>query len=106
MAYSIIKFMWNFIVYYGKNKDTKKVVNVAWKDAYLAYKVVLDLATDVQGKGHVIGMDNFFTFVGLFEKLIARQIYATNIVKSNRIGLPLTLKNTSTFKNVPQSTLE
>jgi hypothetical protein len=34
-------------------------------EAHLVYKVVLNLAADVQGKGHVISIDNFLTFVGL-----------------------------------------
>jgi hypothetical protein len=67
----------------------------------LAHKVVLDLAADVQGKRHVISMDNFFTSVGLFEELASMRIYATRTVRSNQIGLPLALKNRGAFRNAP-----
>jgi hypothetical protein len=36
------------------------------EEARLPQKVVLNLAVHIQGKGHVISMDNFFTLVGLF----------------------------------------
>jgi hypothetical protein len=67
-------------IYYRKYEDTKEVACVIWEEAHLAHKVVLDLAVDVQRKGHVNSMDNFFTSVGLFEELALRQIYATKIV--------------------------
>jgi hypothetical protein len=51
-------------------------------------------------------MDNFFTSVGLFEELASMQIYATGTVRSNRIGLPLALKNRGAFRNAPHGTLE
>jgi hypothetical protein len=44
-------------------------------------------------------MDNFFIFVGLFEELACMRIYATGTVRSNRIGLPLSLKNRGIFRN-------
>jgi hypothetical protein len=74
-------------------------------EARLAHKVVLDLATNMQEKRHVINMDNFFTFVGLFEELALRQIYATGTMRSNWITLPLDLKNTCVFKNIQHNTL-
>jgi hypothetical protein len=51
-------------------------------------------------------MDNFFTSVGLFEELASMRIYATGTVRSNRIGLPLPLKNRGAFRNAPHRTLE
>jgi hypothetical protein len=75
--------MWNFVIYCGKNEKTEEVVCVDQEKARLAHKVVLDLATDVQGKEHVISIHNFFTFVGLFDELASMQIYATGIVRSN-----------------------
>jgi hypothetical protein len=67
----------------------------------LAYKIILYLAANVLGKGHVISIDKCFTFVGLFKELASRQIYATGTIESNRIGLPLALKNIGAFKNIP-----
>jgi hypothetical protein len=82
------------------------VACVAQGEVRLAHKVVLDLAADIQRKRHVISMDNFFTSVGLFEELASMRIYTTWTVRSNRIGLPLTLKNRGAFRNAPQGTLD
>jgi hypothetical protein len=106
MACSVTKFVWNFAVYCGKTDETEKVPRIARREPRLAHKVVLDLAAEVQGKGHVISMDNFFTSVGLFEELASMQIYAIGTMCTNKIGLPSVLKNTGAFKNVPQGTLE
>jgi hypothetical protein len=59
----VINFLWNFTTYCGKNGDIEEVACVARGEARLAHKVVLDLVKDVQGKGHVINMDNFFTLL-------------------------------------------
>jgi hypothetical protein len=106
MACSVTKFVWNFALYCGKNEDNEEVARVARREARLAHKVVLNFAADVQGKGHVISIDNFFTSVRLFEELASMRIYATGMVRSNRIGLPLALKNRGAFRNVPHGTLE
>ena len=71
------------MVYHGKTEDTEKVPHVARGEAHLAQKVVLDLAIELQGKGHVISMDNFFTFVGLFEELAFMQTYITSTMHTN-----------------------
>jgi hypothetical protein len=60
----------------------------------------------VQGKGYVIAMDNFFTSVGLLQELATMQIYATCTIRSNRVGLPLALKDRGAFRNATQGTLE
>ena len=52
--------------------------------------------------GYCITMDNFFTSIGLFKALLARGIYATGIVCTNRVGLPSDLKNTRAFTNFVQ----
>lgn len=72
----------------------------------MTHKVVSDLVVDVQRKEHIISMDKYITFVGLFEVLASIKIYAIDIGRSNQIGLPLTLKIRGTFKNVLQGTLE
>jgi hypothetical protein len=103
MVCLVTKFVWNFVMYCGKNEE---VAHVAWGEARLTHNVVLDLAADVQRKGHVISMDNFFTSIRLFEELVSMQIYATRTVRSNQIGLLLALKNRGIFRIVPQGTLE
>jgi hypothetical protein len=82
----VTKFVWNFVVYCGKEEGQEDVARIARGEGRLAHKVVLDLAADVQGKGHVISMDNFFTSVGLLQDLVSMHIYATGTVRSNRIG--------------------
>jgi hypothetical protein len=100
------KFLWNFVVYCAKNEESEEVARVARGEIRSAYKIVLDLAVELKGNGHFISMDNFFKSVELFEKLASMQIYATSLVETNQIGLPLTLKNTRAFKNVLQRTLD
>ena len=94
------------MVYCEKTEETEEVPRVARGEARLVHKVVLDLVADLQGKGHIISMDNFFTFVGLFKELVSMQIYAIGIVRTNRISLPLALKYRGAFKNVLQRTID
>ena len=55
----------------------------------------------LDNKGHVLVMDNYFTGIGLFQKLLKRAIYAMDTVKNNCVGLPRSLCNTKEFhKNV------
>jgi hypothetical protein len=57
----------------------------------LDYKIILELVANVQGKRHVINMDNSFISIGLFEELALRKIYAISMMKKNQVGLPLAL---------------
>jgi hypothetical protein len=106
MACSLTKYEWNYVVYCGKNEDMEEVACASRGDARLAQKVVLDLAIDIQGKEHVISIDNFFTLIGLFWNLASMQIYATGTMRANRIGLPLTLKDTRASRNALRGTLD
>jgi hypothetical protein len=51
-------------------------------------------------------LDNYFSSIGLFIELLANGTYATGTMRSNRVGLPLVLKDTKSFKRVPQGTLD
>jgi hypothetical protein len=93
-------------MYCGKEEGREDVVRIARGEAKLAQKVVLDLVQDVQGKGHVTTMGNFFTSVGLLQELASMQIDATCTVRSNRVGLPLALKYRGAFRNTTHDTLE
>jgi hypothetical protein len=106
MTCSLIKFVWNHVVYCGEEHDGEDVVRIAREEAHLAHKIDLDLAADVRGKGHIINMEFFFTSVGLLHELASSQIYATDTVRTNQIGLPLPLKNAITLKNTPEGSLE
>jgi hypothetical protein len=59
MACSLTKFIWNLTVYCGKEEKSEDVARVAWEQAHLAHKIVLELVADVYGKGYIINMDNF-----------------------------------------------
>jgi hypothetical protein len=71
-----------------------------------AHEVVLRLVEGLENRNHVMVCNNFFSSVGLFMELKNVGIYATGTMRSNRVGLPLELKNTRAFSRVPQETLE
>jgi hypothetical protein len=106
LACSVTKFVWNFAIYCGKEEAISTVEPIARGEPKLAHKVVVELSRDIEEKGHVIAMDNFFTSVGLFKELAKKAIYATGTLRSNRIGIPSALKNTKAFSRVPQGTLD
>jgi hypothetical protein len=56
-------------------------------------------------KGHVVVMDNYFTSISLFEKLLDKGIYVIGTVRRNHVGLPLELANTTKFNKNVQGTM-
>jgi hypothetical protein len=79
---------------------------IARGEPKLVHKIEVELSRDIEGKGHVIAIDNFFTSVDLFKELTEKAIYATGTLRSNRIGIPSALKSTKAFSKVPQGTLD
>jgi hypothetical protein len=73
-------------------------------ESKLAYEVVLKMVSGLEGKGHLLVMDNYFSSIGLFQDLLSRGIYATGTMRSNCIGLPTDLKNTKAFRRSIQGT--
>ena len=61
---------------------TGKEADIVQKD--LGRKAVMSLIEPFLDKGYYLFMDNYYTFVGLFEELEER----TGTVRSNRVGLP------------------
>jgi hypothetical protein len=59
----------------------------------MARNVVLGLIEGLEGKGHVLVTDNYFSSIALFTKLANRDFYATGTMTSNYVGLPSDLKN-------------
>jgi hypothetical protein len=106
LACSVTKFVWNFTVYCGKEEATSTVEPIARGELKLALKVVMGLSRDIEGKVHVITMDNFFTSVGLLKELVEKAIYAMGTLRSNLIGIPNALKDTKVFNRMPQGTLD
>ena len=72
----------------------------------MAHNMVLKMVEGLDGKGHVVVTDNYFSSVGLFTDLAAREIYATGTMRSNHIGLPLVFQNLRTWDRSNQGTLE
>jgi hypothetical protein len=70
MAYSVIKFVWYFVVYCDKEEVLSTARLVARGEPKLAHKVVMELSKDMEEKAHVIAMDNFFTSIELFMDLV------------------------------------
>jgi hypothetical protein len=60
----------------------------------------------LEGKGHVLVCDNYFSSIGLFMELYSRVIYSTGTMCFNRVGLPSELSNLRTWNGVEQGTLE
>jgi hypothetical protein len=106
LACSVTKFVRNFVIYCGKEEATSIVEPIAREEPKLTHKVVMDLAKDIEGKWHIIAMDNFFTSVGLFKELGEKTIYATGTLRSNRIGIPSAFKDIKVFSRMPQGTLD
>lgn len=76
-------------------------------DAHLAHNVVLRLVDGLWDRSHCVTIDNYFASTSLFTTSLAEGMYACRTIRSNRIGLPLKLKNTKALKNEPQgNTLE
>ena len=59
----------------------------------LGHKVVTNLTSGLDHKGHVIFVDNFFTNVALFQDLERCRIYATGSMRLNRIRLHSFMKD-------------
>jgi hypothetical protein len=104
------KYVYDFDVYCGHDHnlavDAEPMQPVMRGEPRLAHNVVLKLVRDLEGKGHVIVMDNYFSSIGLFEELRGMEIYATRTVRTNRVGLPSELKNTAAFRRASQGELE
>jgi hypothetical protein len=99
------KFVWDFDIYTGASLETMENKKSSKVEAGLGQRVVESLTVGLRGKGHVVVMDNFFTSVELFRSLEQMGIYATGMVRTNRVGLPAMMKATKTFKKNAQGTL-
>ena len=71
---------------------TGRVSNNTEKD--LSSRVLMDLVRPIANKGHHIYCDSFFSSPALFKQLVESGTYACGTVKSNRKGMPLSLRTT------------
>jgi hypothetical protein len=107
LADSSTKFVYNFDIYCGRNQVGTNVPEpVQHGEASVAHNVVLKMVEGLDGKGHVVVTDNYFSSVGLFTDLATLEIYATGTMRSNRIGLPLEFQNLRIWDRSDQGTLE
>ena len=62
-------------------------------------KVVERLVEDLNGKGHTIYTDSFFTSVNLYDDLYSKGTNATGTICKDRLGLPTELRDCNLKKN-------
>jgi hypothetical protein len=79
----VTKFIWNLVIYCGKEEVPSTIGPVTRKEPKLTHKVVLKLSKDIKGKRHIIAMDNLFTSIRLFKDLALTTIYAMETMRSN-----------------------
>jgi hypothetical protein len=66
----------------------------------MSRNMVLGLMVGLEGKGHVLVCDNYFSSIGLFMELYNCDIYGTWTMRSNRVGLPSELLNLRIWNGV------
>jgi hypothetical protein len=96
LADAVSKYVYNFAIYCGKSVEA--VLQPSRRgEPRLAHNVVVDMVDGLDGRGHVVVMDNYFSSVGLYMELASRGIYAIGTMRSNRVGLPEEFKDTKSF---------
>jgi hypothetical protein len=86
MAESKTGYMYNMNIYQGAGDKASEL------EGGLAYNVVLDLVQPIHDNLHHIYMDNFFTSPALFESLADRGLGACGTLRTNRRGVPDSVK--------------
>ncbi|KAJ8389232.1 hypothetical protein AAFF_G00122520 [Aldrovandia affinis] len=74
-------------VYTGKQEGTRPEVNQG-------RRVVLELTEELQGYGHTVTCDNFFTSYALAEDLLRRKMDLVGTIRRNKPELPPNLLQT------------
>jgi hypothetical protein len=101
------KYVYDFDIYYGRNGNgAEQPKNVPPTEGSVATNVVLNLVNGLEGRGHVVVTDNYFTSVGLFTEFASGEIYATGTVQSNRVGVPRPFNNLRNWRDSEQGTLD
>ena len=77
MAYSVTKFVWNFVNYCDKGEAPSTIRPIIRGKPKLVHKVVMELSKDIERKWHVIAMDNFFTYIDpyLIPQKVSKKIH-------------------------------
>jgi hypothetical protein len=51
----------------------------------------------LDGKGHMVVLDNYFSSIGLFIEMAVQEIYKIGTMRLNRVGLLEDFKDTKSF---------
>jgi hypothetical protein len=107
MADSTSKFVYDFYIYCGKDPNILEgQARTRNGEGNMARNVVLGLMVGLEGKGHVLVCDNYFSSIRLFMELYGCDIYGMGTMRSIRVGLPSELSNLRMWNGVEQGTLE
>ena len=99
LADSVSKYVYNFNIYCSKVENIGgRDVLVECGDGSMARSAVLKLMVGLEGKGHVVVTDNYFSSIEVFIELANMEIYATGTMRANRIGLPQLLKDLKSWR--------
>ncbi|KAJ8333447.1 hypothetical protein SKAU_G00414550 [Synaphobranchus kaupii] len=80
-------YAWTMQVYTGKQEGARPEVNQG-------RRVVLELTEELQGYGHTVTCDNFFTSYALVEELLKRKMALVGTIRRNKPELPPNLLQT------------
>ena len=83
-------YTYDMKVYLGKDRQ--------WMAQHVTatHATVTDLTRKIEGHGHKLYMDNFFSSPELFDDLVKKQIYCCGTVRPNRRGIPQNLRPKTT----------
>ncbi len=82
-------YMWNFLVYTGK--DT--IYNEKYNDLQATAKIVFSLCDQLLHKGYCLYIDNFYTSPDLAKNLLERETDCIGTLRLNRKGVPAIIKD-------------
>jgi hypothetical protein len=69
-------------------------------ESKLAHNIINNMVNGLNGKEHVVVMDNCFSHVGIFIEIASRGIYTIDTMNSNRVGITKEFKDTKSFNGM------
>ena len=75
-------YTYDMKVYLGKERQRTA------QHVTATHATVTELTRKIEGRGHKLYMDNFFSSPELFDDLVKKQIYCCGTVRPNRRGMP------------------
>ena len=89
LAESRTGYVWSMLVDEGKNTKAADIVGIQKPG-----QVVMELMKPILGRGHCLGVDNFYTDASLFELLLEHKTDCVGTVRKNRRFLPKKIMHT------------